>query len=77
MHKVKLWLKNIGMHIIVMYNQNIENEDVWIRVFVQSLDGEDRKWFRELPTGSINGIEVLEEFLMKQWGDSKYHLYYE
>ena len=30
-------------------NQNFENEDVWMRVFVQSLDGEVRKWFRELP----------------------------
>jgi hypothetical protein len=34
-------------------NLNIENEDVWMRVFVQSLDGEARKWFRGLPLGSI------------------------
>lgn len=37
-------------------NQSIEDEDVWSRLFVQSLDGESRKWFRSLPPGSIAGI---------------------
>jgi hypothetical protein len=27
-------------------NLNITQEDVWMRVFVQSLDGEARRWFR-------------------------------
>ena len=27
-------------------NINIEQEDVWNRVFVQSLDGQVRKWFK-------------------------------
>ena len=27
-------------------NINIEQEDVWTRVFVQSLDGQARKWFK-------------------------------
>jgi len=39
-------------HLATFYsyadNLNIENEDVWMRVFVQSLDGEARKWFRSL-----------------------------
>ena len=47
-----------------------------MRMFVQSLDGEVRKWFRELPVGSIDGIEALEEVFMKQWGDTKDYLYY-
>jgi hypothetical protein len=42
-------------------NLNIEEEDVWTRVFVQSLDGHARKWFKELPAGSIAGIEQLDE----------------
>ena len=37
-------------------NQNIEAKDVWMRMFVQSLDGEVRKWFRELPANSITII---------------------
>ena len=38
-------------------NQNIKSQDVWMRMFVQILDGEVRKWFRELPPRSIDGIE--------------------
>jgi hypothetical protein len=57
-------------------NFNIEHSDVWMRVFVQSLDGEVRKWFRGLPVGSIADIDVLDETFLRQWGDKKYYLYY-
>jgi hypothetical protein len=57
-------------------NQNIEHEDVWMRVFVQSLDGEAQNWFRGLHAGSINGIESLDESFLRQWGDKKDYLYY-
>ena len=40
-------------------NQNIEAKDVWMRMFIQSLDGEVRKWFKELPANSITIIEEL------------------
>ena len=53
-------------------NQNFENEYVWMRV--QSLDGEVRKWFRELPPNSIDGIDSLEEVFMRQWEDTKDYL---
>jgi hypothetical protein len=37
-------------HLVAFYNFannfNIEHVDVWMRLFVQSLDGEVRKWFR-------------------------------
>jgi hypothetical protein len=46
-------------------NLNIENEDVWMRVFVQSLDGEVRKWFRGLNPGSIAGIEALDDVFLR------------
>ena len=39
-------------------NQNIEAKDMWMRMFVQSLDGEVRKWFREF---SANSITIIEE----------------
>jgi uncharacterized small protein (DUF1192 family) len=57
-------------------NLNIENEDVWMRVFVQSLDGEVRKWFRGLAPGSIAGIEALDTVFLRQWGDRKDYIYY-
>jgi hypothetical protein len=58
------------------YDLNIENEDVWMRVFVQILDGEARKWFRVLNNGSIVGIEALDDSFLRHWGDKKYFLYY-
>jgi hypothetical protein len=67
-------------HLVAFYsyadNQNIENEDVWMRVFIQSLFGEARKWFRGLAPGSITGIEALDEAFLRHWGDKKDFLYY-
>jgi hypothetical protein len=60
-------------HLAAFYsyvdNLNIENEDVWMRFFVQSLDGEDRKWFRGLTPGSIDVIEDLDDAFLRHWGD--------
>jgi hypothetical protein len=67
-------------HLAAFYsyadNLNIENEDVWMRVFVQSLDGEVRKWFRGLAPRSIIGIEALDIFFLREWGDRKDYIYY-
>jgi hypothetical protein len=67
-------------HLAAFYsyadNLNIENEDVWMRVFVKSLDGEARKWFRGLNHGSVVGIEALDDAFFKHWGDKKDFLYY-
>jgi hypothetical protein len=67
-------------HLVSFYsyadNQNIENEDVWMRVFVQSLFGEARKWFMGLAPRSIIGIEALYEDFLRHWGDKKDFLYY-
>jgi hypothetical protein len=50
--------------------------DVWMRIFIHSLEGEARKWFRALPPGSINGIEALDNAFLRQWGDKKDFMYY-
>jgi uncharacterized small protein (DUF1192 family) len=67
-------------HLAAFYsyadNLNIANEDVWMRVFFQSLDGEVRKWFRGLAPGSIAGIEALDNVFLRQWGDRKDYIYY-
>jgi hypothetical protein len=67
-------------HLVAFYsyvdNLIIENEDVWMRVFVQSLDGEDRKWFRGLNPRSIVGIEALDDAFLRHWGDRNDFLYY-
>ena len=46
-------------------NLDISEDDVWMRVFVQSLDGEARKWFRELTPRSIVDIEALDDAFIK------------
>jgi hypothetical protein len=67
-------------HLAAFYsyadNYVIVNEDVWMRIFVHSLDGEARKWFRALAPGSIDGIEALDDAFLRHWGDKKYFLYY-
>lgn len=47
-----------------------------MKVFVQSLDGEARKWFKELTPRSIADIEALDDAFLKHWGDKKDLLYY-
>jgi hypothetical protein len=68
--------ENIEAFYSYAENLNIEEEDVWTRVFVQSLDGHARKWFKELPAGSIAGIKQLDETILKHWGDRRDFVYY-
>ena len=49
---------------------------MWTRVFVQSLDGQARKWFKEFPAGSVVGTESLDGIFLKHWGERRDHLYY-
>jgi hypothetical protein len=57
-------------------NFNVEHADVWMRLFVQSLDGEARKWFRSFPPNSIVDIVALDDAFIKHWEDKKDFLYY-
>jgi hypothetical protein len=57
-------------------DNNIMHADVWMRIFVHSLQGEARKWFKALPPGSIDGIEALDNAFLRQWGDKKDLMYY-
>ena len=41
-------------------NLNTEQEDVWMRIFVQCIEGDVRKWFRSLIVDRITGIEPLD-----------------
>ena len=42
---------------------------------MQSLDGQARKWFKELPVESVAGIEALDDIFLKHWGEMRDHLY--
>jgi hypothetical protein len=56
--------------------QAIKNEDVWMRVFVQSLDGDAKDWFKDLPPRSVDGIAALDDSFLRHWGNKKDLLYY-
>jgi len=60
---------SVEEHLEAFYNDvdnlDINEEDVWMRVFVQSLDREARKWFRNLPPRSIADIEALDDVFLK------------
>jgi hypothetical protein len=47
------------------YDHVIMHADIWMRIFGHSLKGEARKWFRALPTGSIDGIEALDNAFLR------------
>jgi hypothetical protein len=41
--------------------QEVDEEDVKMRLFSQSLNGEVRKWFKALPTASLNDITAFHQ----------------
>jgi hypothetical protein len=45
--------------------QAIENKDVWMRVLLQSLDGDANECFKDLPLGSIDGIASLDDAFLR------------
>jgi hypothetical protein len=67
-------------HLAAFYTFTDDNvimhTDVWMRIFVHSLQGEARKWFKALPPGSIDGIRALDNAFLRQWGDKKDFMYY-
>jgi hypothetical protein len=57
-------------------NFQVDYDDGWMRLLVQSLDGELRKWFRNLRDNSITTIIDLDANLLRKCGDNKYDMYY-
>lgn len=47
---------------------NVQFEDVQMRLFVQSLEGEPKKHFRDLAVGSITSWHILESWFHETWG---------
>jgi hypothetical protein len=47
-------------------NLFVEHDDVFMRLFVQTLEGDVRKWFSGLPHASINSWEDIETTFMRQ-----------
>jgi len=51
--------------------EEVDYEDEKMRLFVQSLSGEVRKWFKALPAAIIHDFEAFETLFLARWGDKK------
>jgi hypothetical protein len=47
-----------------------------MRVFVKNLDGDARSWFKDMPPRYIDGIDALDDSLLRHCGDKNDFLYY-
>lgn len=56
-------------------NMNVEEEDVYMKLFVYPLDGEVHTWFRQLPIGCITSCVLLDDTFLMQLGEKNDHLY--
>jgi hypothetical protein len=54
----------------------IEHEYVYMRLFVQTFEGEVRIRFKGLPPNYLDSYDALETTFPRQWGEKKDHLYY-
>lgn len=47
--------------------QEVDEADVKMRLFAQSLGGDVKKWFRGLPTRSIANLDAFHETFLARW----------
>lgn len=52
-------------------NYEVDDDDVRMKVFDQSLTGDVRTWFRSLPANSINDSEALYQTFLNIWEKKK------
>lgn len=67
---------HVVAYVDYIHNMNIEHEYVYTLVFVQSREGEVRKWFHELPRNSIPFWEELKSQSLKKWEEKRDQQYY-
>jgi hypothetical protein len=68
--------ENLSLFYSFADNFNVEHFDMWMRLFLQSLNGEARKWFKSLPANSITDIVALDQAFLKHWANKKDFQYY-
>jgi hypothetical protein len=50
---------------------DVEHEDVVMRMFVSTLEGEARTWYKSLPDASIDGWDSFQEKFIERWADKQ------
>lgn len=67
---------HVSAFLDFVYNMNIEDENVYMRLFVQSLEGNVRIWFRQIRVDAIRKWNEVITIFKNQWGVKKYHVYF-
>ena len=49
----------------------MDHDDVKVRLFAQSLAGEERKWYKSLLADSIHNYQAFEYAFKDKWEDQK------
>ena len=49
----------------------IDDSDVQMRFFTQTLIGEVKKWFKGLTAGSIADLEIFHRVFLNKWENKK------
>ena len=51
--------------------EEVDYEDVKMRLFAQSLSGEAKKWYKDLPAGSIKKFAAFQTTFLDTWDDKQ------
>ena len=55
----------------VVWDFNVEHEDLVMRMFVSTLEGEARAWYKSLPDASIDGWDSFQEKFTERWENTQ------
>jgi hypothetical protein len=62
---------HLAKFLQVMGNFDVEHEDVVMRMFVSTLKGEARAWYKFLPDASIDGWGSFQEKFIERWTNTQ------
>ena len=59
--------KNVQVFFNLMYDFDMCHEELWMKLFVQTVKGDERFWFSCLPVASISSWDELSSSFIKQF----------
>ena len=51
--------------------EEVDDEDVKMRMFAQSFSGESKKWYKYLPPSSIHSFFGFQTIFLERWDDKQ------
>jgi hypothetical protein len=61
----------IDQFLKVCDDEGVEHEDTAMKIFVATLEGEARSWYKSLQNNSIHGLNPFFEKFLERWGDKQ------